>query len=199
MKKYVVLATGTKVSFSTGVPSAEDLAIALPRIARFSGNGSEWFPVALHTFVVCDLLPGPLKFYGLLHDGPEIVGSDVPSPVKSPVTRRREEVIFQRMIAASGLRQLTTEEEHLLKWADTAALLAEIYTYGPPALRADYPRRAPNVERLIMAYARQYPPMDCITRGGKCGQEFLRRYNAYLAYALTTRQAGITPAPESTS
>lgn len=196
MKKYVTLATGTKVSLTWGVPTAEDLAIALPRIARFTGNGIEWFPVALHTFVVCDLLPGPLKFYGLLHDGPEIVGNDVPSPVKSPVTRRREEVIFRRMIAAAGLRQLYTEEEHLLKWADTAALLGEIWTLGPPALRADYPRRAPTAEAMILDYWKKYPALDCLKSSGRCAKEFLRRYQMYYDIAAI---AGITSAPETAS
>lgn len=185
MGNVVTLATGTRVSPDFGAPSIEDMSINLPRICRFAGNGWDWFPVGLHTFVVCDLLPAPLKVYGMLHDGPEGVGNDVPSPVKSPATEVMEANIFNRMLEMHKLPVLDAEQTKRLKIADTMALWAEVWTYGPPQLREVYPNRLPTVEALTTEYARRYPPLECIRRGGSFGKEFMRRWEIYRALAPT--------------
>ncbi len=179
MGNVVTLATGTRVSPDVGVPTIEDMAINLPRICRFAGNGWEWFPVGLHTFVVCDLLPADLKAYGLVHDGPEGVGSDVPSPVKCDLVAAQEDRIFGRILRYYDLPQLTAAQAHRLKIADTIALWAEVWTYGPPQLREVYPQRLPTVEKLTQEYARLFPPLDCIRRNGTFAQEFKRRWAVY--------------------
>lgn len=191
MGDTVTMATGTLVSANYGVPSIDDMAINLPRLCRFAGNGEEWFSVGLHTFVVCDLLPAPLKVYGLLHDAPEGVGNDVPSPVKSHYTLEQEDKIFARLLVAHNLPPLTHEQEKRLKIADTVALWGEVWTFGPPAIRPHYATRVPIVEELTIDYARRFPPLDCIRRNGPFATEFKRRWEVYRAMAGDTRKTGM--------
>ena len=61
-----------KIAFPGGAPSLLDTAISLSREGRFAGAGQRFFPVALHSFVVADLLPPHLQFDGLMHDSPEV-------------------------------------------------------------------------------------------------------------------------------
>lgn len=180
MNDYVILFSGTKVARTWGAPQPVDLAQALPRICRFAGNGWEWFPVALHTFVVADLLPAHLKIYGLTHDGPEVVGNDVPKPVKSEETEAMEHGINDRFLSSVGLPRLTKELEELVKNADHRAMHGEVHTLGPVHLRGDYPHDAVT-EKMVLEYFNRYSVVDCTARGGPVAQEFLRRYQLYFA------------------
>src|ERR1700676_2252398 len=67
-----------KVGFPEGAPSLLDMAVSLSREGRFAGAGLRFFPVALHSFVVADLLPDHLKWDGLIHDSPEVITGDTP-------------------------------------------------------------------------------------------------------------------------
>ena len=180
MNPYVILFSGTKVAPDWGAPTPADMAQALSRICRFAGNGWEWFSVALHSFVVADLLPAPLKIYGLTHDGPEVVGNDVPKPIKQPATEEMEQAINVRFLASVGLPRLTPELYEILKNADSRALHGEVHTLGPVALRGDYPRDEVT-EKMVMDYFRRWPVELCTARGGPVCMEFLRRYHLYLA------------------
>lgn len=185
-----MLATGTRVSPDYGAPTVEDMAVNLPRICRFAGNGWDWFPVGLHTFIVCDLLPPELKAYGLVHDGSEGVGNDVPSPVKIPAISEQENKIFSRILHYYNLPQLTSEQEKRLKVADTLALWGEVWAVGPPGLRSQY-RRIEFIEKLTLDYLRRYPVTECTKRGGTFGIEFQRRWKVYRAMASYARKPGM--------
>lgn len=204
-KEYVVLFSGTKVAKNWGAPTVVDVAQSLARIPRFAGNGWEWMAVALHTFVVADLLPVPLKVYGLTHDAAECVGNDVPRPVKSAETSMMEDDIQNRFWAALGLPTPSQAHHKMIKRADNAALLGEIWTLGPQALRTDYPERNPRAENMVMDYWKRYPVQDCTARGGPVAREFVRRFSLYrfirqqwedrLLNRELTRMGAITPRP----
>ncbi len=185
------MATGTQVSVDSGAPTIEDMAINLPRICRFAGNGWEWFPVGLHTFVVCDLLPGPLKAYGLVHDGSEGYGNDVPKPAKTQQVSDQEDRIFDRILSLYNLPQLNTVQQQRLKFADECALWGEVWTFGPPDVRPLYPHRLSVVEDMCVDYARRFPPLECISRTGSFGVEFKRRWNVYRVMAETINKPGM--------
>lgn len=65
----------------------QDIAHALSRICRFSGNVPGFFSVAAHSLIVSEWIEDnggtPLEaLCGLLHDGSEAYCADVPSPIK---------------------------------------------------------------------------------------------------------------------
>ena len=72
-----------KLAYPGGAPSLLDIAVSLSREGRYAGAGQRWWPVALHTFVACDLLPKHLQLDGLLHDSPETITGDTPKPSKT--------------------------------------------------------------------------------------------------------------------
>lgn len=160
-----------------------DAAISLSRIPRFAGNGWEWFPVSKHCLIVADLLPGPLQIYGLIHDGPETVGSDVPKPVKTAVTSRREDAIFDRMCISLGLPTPDDEVWRIIKWADIAALYGEIHAkLGPPGMEVEYAEhRHPRAEKLAHMYHVTWDANQCTDRNGPLQAEYCRRGALYLA------------------
>lgn len=180
--RYVTLGTGTEVSRTQGAPNPVDMAWALCRVCRYAGNLTEWWPVGLHSFVVADLLPPYLKIYGLLHDGPECVGNDVPKPVKLAATSRMEDAVFTRMCRALGLRLPTAAEHKLIKAADILTLHGEVWNWGLPKHRARYPERNMAVEELVLHYHNTYPVAACVDRQGTAPAEFLRRYHEYRVY-----------------
>jgi hypothetical protein len=169
-----------KLSFPGGAPSLFDMAVQLSRECRYAGAGMRWWPVALHTFVVCDLLPDHLKIHGLAHDTPETITGDVPKPVK---TAKIEE--FERDLLRSIYRktfripQPTPAEHIILKKADTDVLCGEVYTVGTRKLQDEYPR-CPQAEELVIKYLEQYPPLECINPDGRAPIEFMRRFRLYM-------------------
>lgn len=183
MKNYVRLATGTKVNADFGAPTAQDMAQTLGRIPRFCGGTRLWYPVMLHSFVVADLLPHPLKFHGLTHDGVEVIGGDVPAPVKNPITKEMEVRINARFLEAEGVEPLDADDYALLKKADIAAAVAEIWTVGSEWHReenAEY-ERVPEVEELVLHYYNLYPLETLIDQNGPAANTFLSRFRRYKA------------------
>lgn len=179
---YVRLATGTKVSAVSGVPTVEDMAIQLMREMRYTGGTTEPWPVGLHTFVVCDLLPHPYKIYGLLHDAPETVGGDTPRPVKSSEISALENKIHDRLLVTHGLHALSEEEERIIKNADNRALIGEVHTIAPPGIVEDYediPRDL-EAERLVLKYLSEFHILEFMRRDGRAVEEFRRRYREYM-------------------
>lgn len=178
--------TGT-ISYPDGSPTLIDMAVALGRICRYAGNGVRWWPVILHTFVVCDLLPDEFKVDGLLHDGPECITNDIPKPVKTDEIEAVEDIIHRRLYKSLKLPFPTAKQYRIVKKADVDALCGEVYTVGTSALQTIYPR-APRAEKLVMKYLALYPPMECITPDGRAPMEFLRRFRVYSD--LKMRHAG---------
>lgn len=166
------------VSFPDGAPTLLDVAVSLSRICRYAGAGMRWWPVVLHTFVVCDLLPPELRLHGLLHDSPECITNDVPKPVKTDAIEELEEKLTASIYKAWGLKLPTAAQHELIKKADKDALRGEVYTVGTQALQQIYDR-CPKAEKLVVKYLAQYPPMECITPDGRAPIEFMRRYRLY--------------------
>jgi len=146
MSRHVVLFEGTKINAEHGTPTPKEIAVSLGRLVRFCGNGSIWFCVLLHTFVVCDLVSDRLKIYALLHDAAECTSGDLPTPFKTADVSYREHKVFDRICKAAGLPKLSSEDYFLLKAADRRAPLGEVHTSGPVGLRTEFPRD-PEVER----------------------------------------------------
>jgi hypothetical protein len=169
--------TGT-VGYPEGSPNITDIAVSLSRESRYAGAGVHWWPVALHTFVVCDLLPMKLRLHGLLHDAAECVTGDIPKPAKTETIEILEGKILASIYKGFGLKLPTPLEAELIHIADKHALHGEVHTVGTKALRSIYPEH-PRAAELVTFYQKLFPPLSCIDPNGLCVQEFKYRFERY--------------------
>ena len=175
-----------KVAFPGGAPSLVDIAISLSREGRYVGHGMRWWPVALHSFVVADLLTDEYKFDGLMHDAPESVSGDVPTPCKSDAIEEFEDLRQADIYTSLGVYLPSTEEYGPIKIADRCALCGEVYTVGTQALQDVYGRE-PEVEDIIFNYLDKYTYADCLESSGRVPIEFMRRFRKYKDMLPTSR------------
>lgn len=145
---------GENVSLDSGVPSIFSMGVSLGRIVRFTGHLRQFYPVLAHSAVVAALMPEEVGIYGLMHDSQESIFSDVPTPVKSQIARRRESKVQKRIYIANGIPPLTDEVEELLDDADHLALVAEAivlqHAAGPAVWGTEVD---PLAAKLTRAYA----------------------------------------------
>jgi hypothetical protein len=167
-----------KVLFPDVSPSLMDVAISLSREGRFAGAGMRWWPVALHTFVVCDLLPRRCKLHGLMHDSPECITGDVPKPAKTEAIEEFEHLLLKGIYKNLKIPFPTREEWKVVKQADRKTMRGEVYTVGTQALQPLY-NRCPEAEDLIHKYVDKYDYKDCLDAGGRVPIEFMRRFRLY--------------------
>lgn len=170
-----------KIAFPDVAPGIHDIAISLAREGRYAGAGMCWWPVVLHTFVVCDLLPKRLKLRGLLHDASECITGDLPKPVKTPDIEEMERKIHAAITKHLGFPFETAAEHHEVKVADRRALRGEVYTVGTQALQVLH-HRDEEAENLCLKYLKEYPVLECVHADGLAVSEFLRRYRLYRDY-----------------
>ncbi len=166
------------VAFPDGAPTLMDIAVSLSREGRYCGHGTRFWPVALHTFVVCDLLPDKLKFDGLLHDCGESVIGDVPKPVKTLEIEHFEDHVVGMIYKSFGVKPPGSKEHAAVKLADSYALYGEVYTVGTIALQSVMPRNA-VAEALVHKYAEKYKHKDYLEASGRVPLEFMRRFRKY--------------------
>jgi len=165
-------------------PGIADISVALGRVCRFSGQGSRWWPVLLHSMAVADLLSNEVKIYGLLHDAAESVMGDVPRGFKTADYKDLEEHVMARILKSFGLPPMGPKTVSLVKFADDELLAAESWIVGPPRLGPMItPDRYPDTERTIMKYLDDFPPEECIRPDGLAIIEFRRRASVYLGWA----------------
>ena len=167
-----------KIAFPGGAPSLLDTAISLSREGRFAGAGQRFFPVALHCFVVADLLPYAFQFDGLMHDSPEVITGDTPKPAKTDEIEAFEEELLRANYAFYGV---TFPEEHMraiVKSADRMVMRGEVYTVGNLWLQP-FHEPCPEAEDLILEYVKEYTYEDMLEASGRVPMEFMRRFRAY--------------------
>jgi hypothetical protein len=77
-----------------------DIAHALSMICRFGGHSKYFYPVAVHSVLVCALAPDELKREALLHDATEAYVGDVIKPLKVVLGQTYENIEHDFMISA---------------------------------------------------------------------------------------------------
>lgn len=167
-----------KIAYPDGAPSILDIAVSLSREGRYAGAGVHWWPVALHTFVVCDLLPPPWRLHGLLHDAAECVLGDVPKPAKSKAVSRMEDEIHQRIYESLEIDWPSNEVWKAVHTADARALHGEVWSVGTRALRDVYPLDE-EARQLVGEYYKKYSVNECVDASGPVVNEFVYRYGCY--------------------
>jgi hypothetical protein len=111
------------------------IAATLARIARYNGRTPLPYSVAQHSIMVANLLPGPLRRHGLLHDAHEAILGDITAPMKSVLRQltgidamaRLEQEWDQAIHQALCLPwPLSAHDQALIKAADQCALATEM-------------------------------------------------------------------------
>jgi hypothetical protein len=166
------------ISYPHGSPTLMDVAISLSREGRYAGAGMRWYPVALHLFVVCDMLPDELKLDGLMHDWSECITGDMPKPAKTKEMEILEEKFTRMFYRAFKVPFPKPQIRAIVKEADRKALRGEVYTVGTQALQKVYPR-CQEAEVLTLKYVNQYSYADCLEAGGLVPIEFMKRFREY--------------------
>lgn len=178
-----------KIAYPNGAPSLFDMAVSLSREGRFAGHGLRWWPVALHIFVVCDMLPDAIKFDGLMHESGEVITGDVPKPAKTDAVETLEEELLQNQYNFFKVSMPNKEIRAAVKAMDKAAMAGEVYTVGTQALQ-EFHQRNPIAEEYISRYIEKYSYTDCLEAGGKVPIEFMRRFRIYRDLLPKTRLIG---------
>jgi len=167
-----------KIAFPGGAPSLLDTAISLSREGRFAGAGQRFFPVALHSFVVADLLPTHLQFDGLMHDNPEVITGDTPKPAKTDEIEAFEKELNLAAYAFHKVVPPTEVQYAQVKCADRMAMRGEVYTVGNLWLQP-FHIPCPQAEDLIFKYVKEYTYEDMLEASGSVPMEFMRRLRLY--------------------
>ncbi len=146
----MITRTGERVFTNNKIaPSMESVAVALSRIPRFCGHTQKWYSVFSHTMVVSALMVGtPNMVHGLLHDAPEAVVSDVPTPWKTVAAKKREKMLLRRIYRDLGIELPDEMEQIAVDVADRAALAAEAHVIGHPAAEEFWPNPDPLAVKL---------------------------------------------------
>jgi hypothetical protein len=166
--------SGRLVTFESGAPSINDVAVQLGRICRFAGGTHIFWSVLCHSMVVADLLPKHLQIHGLLHDAGESVFSDIPSGFKSELIHTQEEIVLKRIYLEAGIAWMNDTDRELVKRADRRGFLGEVSTVAPLGYRNNF-KRDPQAERLVSAYLNRYTILDQVSPKGRAVEDFLRR------------------------
>jgi hypothetical protein len=169
------------VAYPNGTHQLRDIAIGLSREGRYVGQGTRWYPVILHTFVVCDLLPKRLKGHGLLHDSPEYATGDTPKPLKTDESEAMEDQLLLDIYRSLGFKPPTADQHREIKVADREAQRGEVWTVGTQALQPQRERH-PQAEDLTLKYVAEYPYVECLEASGRAPMEFMRRFREYSEY-----------------
>jgi len=113
----------------------EDIAHSLSLICRFNGHCRCFYSVAQHSSYV-SVLAGNYQeknikgfrdaaMIGLLHDAAEAYLGDIPSPIKSRLDEKHEEIILKAIRSAFGLNISTPEIDSLVNRIDLEMLTTE--------------------------------------------------------------------------
>lgn len=167
-----------KIAFPGGAPSLLDTAISLSREGRFAGAGQRFFPVALHCFVVADLLPHRLQWDGLMHDNAEVITGDTPKPAKTDEIEAFEVELLNSAYTSHGVIPPSLEDKIMVKYADKLAMRGEVYTVGNIWLQP-FHEPCPEAEELIYKYVKEYTYEDMLEASGRVPIEFMRRFRQY--------------------
>lgn len=167
-------------SFPEGAPDLKSIAVSLAREGRYAGAGTYFWPVALHTFVVCDMLPDELKIHGLLHDAPECTTGDVPKPAKTDEIEAFEEELLRGIYKGLNVRFPDQWERDAVKREDRKALRGEVYSVGTAALR-QFHEPCPEAEILVVDYFNKYSYADMLDANGAVQADFINKFYKYKA------------------
>lgn len=119
---------------NTEHPSLTDIAISLSRMPRFAGHTRRWWSVLDHTLLGLKVLEDrnehrEPKLVWLLHDAHESITGDIPTPVKTPELRYKQELLDGLIYGAFAPK--IDLERWSVKELDRECMIAEAHIIGP--------------------------------------------------------------------
>jgi len=166
----VILSSGTNCEINNGeVPTLRDIGQGLGRIPRFAGHTDTWYPVLCHVLTVAESVHPKWSIYGLMHDAPEAVTSDTPTPWKTKEQSAVEHILYERICRAYGLPwPIPPEGQAAVAEADYRCLAIEAHVLGHrnpwACLREDHHPLEIDREITMATKARSAMAVDCIDR-----------------------------------
>lgn len=137
MQKLVEGQTNTSIKLSSGrwydftqpTPmSIHEVAPALAKLCRFTGQCEIFYSVAQHSVLVSYLIEPKYAFWGLMHDAPESVIADINSPLKRMLGDYKTIESRVGSVIMNGFG-LNGPEPQAVKDADMMAFVYEQYSY----------------------------------------------------------------------
>ncbi len=134
-----------------------DIATALSLICRFNGHVGQFYSVAEHSLVVCNMLmrqfgETDLALWGLFHDAPEAYLGDVTRPLKGLIPEYK---VIEAKHADAIRRRFKFphrwDTDHRVKAADEQALVWEMASVRDAEWRT--PSHPPTVAKAFVAMA----------------------------------------------
>ncbi len=133
--------SGIHYDLAGGIPTLKDVCVALCRLPRWCGATRDFWPVAMHSHVVAEMLAPHgviMELAGLTHDIGEGMGlGDIASPLKSTQNKRAENVLRNRFAKeVLGLDLSVAWNLPMLHECDKAAAIVERQTMfdGKPTI-----------------------------------------------------------------
>ena len=194
----VVTFSGSVVGLSFGAPNVVDIAVQCMRQARFAGSLREWWPVGMHQMltanIVDQILGVPeLVLDCLLHDGPESVFGDTPSPLKTDERRAHENDLTARIYESLNIDMPTAEQHVTIKEADTLSLAAESAELGHQAFTSmleemrslnNDDEKVVRARHLMGQMYSNFSPLEALNSGGRHVNEYRNRMFKHILYRL---------------
>lgn len=143
------------------VPTLSDIARGLSRMPRFAGQTASYYTVLAHTLTVADIVEPEYRLYALLHDAPEAIVADVPSPWKTTSAKDREYELLELITRhyADQYEELEwpwpQDAQDAVAQADYHALAAEAHVLGHAEADKHWPiYRLSRQQQFLSAFTR---------------------------------------------
>ena len=197
LAKGMVCVGGSVVGLNFGAPNVVELAIMCMRQCRFAGSLNRWWPVGMHEILVAEICEnvlghGNLVLDCLLHDAPEAVFGDTPSPVKTDERREHEHVLLDRIYASFKIIPPTGDDYRNIKQADVLALLVEAKVMGHHAFTPMHSETIGDMdadtievvlsEHILRKLLVNFSPLEALESTGRHVEDYRNRLYTSLLY-----------------
>ena len=193
----VLTYTGSMVGVDFGQPNVVDIAVQCMRQCRFAGALKEWWPVGMHQMLTADIMDRVLHHTDLvldclLHDAPEAIFGDTPTPVKTAERRGQENNLQARIYQSLNIKLPTDDQRLAIKEADTLALIAEAVVLGSPSFYSMIEERSGSIrsgmdkrihsQRIMAELYRTFSALDALNAKGQHVADYRNRVFAEISY-----------------
>lgn len=161
-----------------------DIAHGLGNICRFGGQIVDFYSVAEHAILVCQLVYGHYiepahAFAALHHDSPEAYCGDVPTPMKHKLGAGYRHIYRDVEAAVAAHVGVSPDELHagVIKDADALAMEVEAHVLKPHGWEKHVEVDDDDLERLALRWFHGYEPREA-------EHAFLRLHFAFINNAI---------------